>query len=221
MSDDRPEFGIGLGSLIKAGWDGFRRRWARLLAAGIGTLTPYLLIRHRAQALSVVDREWAALLWDLGGLVISSGVAHLWYRESLAAVDDQSPGRVVSVGFASQIVASVWFGAAVLLGLRYLAGIPSILAGLFYAFYGFVIAEHPDRGGLRALGDSVRIGDRRRIGIFGVACVFGVINMFGLIGLGLPYPRWNLLAGLAGFLATSSVTMVAGAKLYRVLSSAQ
>ncbi len=114
-----------------------------------------------------------------------------------------------------------WFWAAFFLGLRYLWGIPSLLAFLFYGFYGYVVADRTARGGLRALGTSVRLGHKRRIALFAIPTLFCVFNFVAALPLGYGggVNSFTIALTLVALLVTSSITMVSGAYLYDVLYS--
>ena len=110
------------------------------------------------------------------------------------------------------------FWAAFLLGLRYLAGIPSIFATLFYGFYGYVVADRAAKGGLRALGTSVRLGTKRRVALFAILALFAVFNLLAAIPLGYDVSLLTVVLTLALLTVTASITLVGGACLYDALT---
>jgi hypothetical protein len=211
-------FGIGLGEMFMAGVDGYRRNFVILSVAGALTLSTYLAFRLYAQAALADGRIARSIVFDLAGMILASVVALPWYSYALDAdralpVDPAKPFRSIGL-FAPQAVASFWFWAAILLGLRYLYGIPSILALVFYAFYGYVVAEGRVTG-LQALGISARLGEGRRVGLFAVSLIFLVFNLFGAIALGFFVSPLTVVLAFLGVLVTANITLVAGARLYR------
>ena len=110
-----------------------------------------------------------------------------------------------------------WFWAAFMLGLRYLFGIPSILALLFYGFHGYIVADRAAKGGLRALGTSVRLGNKRRVALFAILALYIVFNLVAALPLGYGATPLTIAISLALFTATGSVTLVSGACLYDAL----
>ena len=214
-------FGIGLGELLTAGVNGYRRNFAVLSVAGALTLATYLAFRIQAQSALAAGQITRSIALDLAGMILASVVALPWYSYALDAdralpADPAKPFRTPGL-FAPQAVASFWFWAAILLGLRYLYGIPSILALVFYAFYGYVVAEGRVTG-LRALGVSARLGEGRRVGLFAVALIFLVFNLFGAIALGFSVTPLTIVLAFLGVLVTANITLVAGARLYRSFS---
>ena len=221
MTSQDSTFGASFGSIFLTGVRGYAKNLLPLSLAAAATLGIYLAFRFPAQDAFVDGNLVRSISLDLVGLVLGSIFAYPWYCYALDAVDGKptdlrSPFRTPK-RFLAQAVASFWFWAAVLLGLRYLFGIPSILAALFYAFYGFAIADGAEESGLKALGYSVRVGEGKRIGLFALAAVFLIFNMFGAIAVG--YEVTTLTIGLAilGLVITTNVTMVAGARVYRLL----
>lgn len=223
MTTKDTTFGASFGSIFFSGVRGYFGNLVPLSLAAAVTLGVYAAFRIPAQQAFVDGAVARSIGLDLAGLVLGSIVALPWYSYSLNAVD----GEPIDLGapfrdwtlFYSQIIASIWFWAAVLLGLRYLFGIPSILAVLFYAFYGFAIADGVADGGLKALGVSVRVGDGKRIGLFAFAGVFFFFNIFGALAVGFEVNALTIALAIAGLVVTTNITMVAGARVYRVLQT--
>ena len=218
-----PTLGASFASIFITGVRGYFRNIVPLsLAAGL-TLGLYLVFRFPAQDAFVDGNVLQSLGLDLIGLMLGSIFAYPWYCYALSAADGNRADLLQPLrnlkGFSSQIVASFWFWAAVMLGLRYLFGIPSILAVLFYAFYGFAIADGVADGGLKALGYSVRVGDGKRIGLFALAGVFLIFNMFGAIAVGYEVSTLTIALAVVGLSITTSITMVAGGRVYRLLQA--
>lgn len=156
-------------------------------------------------------------------MTVVGTVALPWYFYALALADKRKiswqepfvqPGR-----FYAQAVCSFWLWAAFLLGLRYLLGIPSIVAVVFYAFHGFLLADGAVDKGLAALGMSVRLGQGRRLGL---AVIAGLLVFFSLLGASsMGMNEWSLpvrvSAAILGSAVTGSISMIAWAKIYLVL----
>lgn len=200
---------------------GYARNFATLSAAGAVTLATYLVFRFQAQAAFTAGHLIRSIVFDLIGMVLASVAALPWYTYALDT-DRQIP---IDLGkpfryrrqFTAQAVASFWFWAAILLGLRYLFGIPSLLALVIYGFYGYAVAEG-NTSGLQALGSSARLGEGRRVGLFAVALILLVFNLSGAIALGFSVTPVTIVLAFIGVLMTSNVSLVAGARLYRMFT---
>ena len=223
MSDRRVTFGIGLGEALAAGVRGYLANLWPLSVAGAATLGTYVAFRLPAQAAADSGFVARSLVLDLAGLIVAAVVAHPWFSYALDAdrgmgIDLLKPFNRPA-GFMVQAVASIWFWAAMVFGLRYLYGIPSILALLFYAFYGFVVADRRATSGLKALGTSARIGEGRRVGLFGIAAVLTVLNLFGAVAVGFGVNPGTLALTVLGLVVTTNVSLVTGARIYRTLEN--
>ena len=218
-----PTFGISIAEVFRLGIVGYRRNVLPLTLAALGTLGTYAAFRITAQIALNADQLGRSLAFDIVGLVVAGVAAFPWYFYALDAADH----RPVDVGapfrnldrLPAQFVASVFFWAGVLLGFRYLFGIPSIVIAVLYAFYGFVIADGRVKGAMRALGTSVALGVGKRLGIFAIAGLFLVFNFFGATALGFAVNPGTIVLAVAGVAVTSSITMVAGATVYRRLQA--
>ncbi len=219
-------FGIGMGEMLTVGWKGYRNNFLSVTAPGVVTFSFLALSFLLAQSVGGI---WQQTLVLLGGLVVTSAVSLPWYRAALNAFDGvdtrlssllHHPGR-----FGTMMFASVFVWAGVQFGLRYLRGIPSVFVIILYGFYGFIITEHPEVGGMKALGQSVLLGQGRKMGIAVVAAVLILLNLasalpVGLILSALPGSETGPLAqGLAVvfLIFTTSWSMVCGAAVYRML----
>lgn len=220
MSDRSVRFGIGVGEMLRAGMTGYRANPIPLSIAGVATLGTYVAFRLPAAAQMRAGHLGVSIGLDLLGLVAASVVAGPWHRFALAAADGR-PVEATGGWFhtvRAQTVASIWFWAAVLLGLRYLYGIPSLLAVVFYGLYGFVIADGLAGTGLRALQASARIGEGRRTGLFALAAVLILFNLAGALPLGYAVTPVTLILASVGVVVTTNITLVGGARVYRVLA---
>lgn len=194
--------------MFRRGFDGFRHAPLQLIVGSLATLGVFAIFAGPSVVFFNDDEDVLAAVLIISGLVAGSMASYPWYRYALAASRGESieltePFRRLG-RLWPMFVASFWFWAGALLGLRYLAGIPTILAIVFYAFYGFVVAEREDLGGLKALGTSVRLGDKRRIAIFALVALFGVFNFVAA-------------ATVVLFPVSASITLVAFAALYDTL----
>lgn len=217
-------FDVGLGSLLGIAVRGYVSHALSLSIAGAATLGTYLAFRLPAQVQLGQGNLFRSIAIDLLGLVAAGVVALPWYSYALDAdrnrpTDLWAPFRRPS-RFATQAVASVWFWAAVLFGLRYLWGIPSIVALVFYAFHGYVIAGEETRSGLKALGRSALIGEGKRFGLFGVAVILGMVNLLAASPLGYGVTPLTSLAAFVAITMTASISLVAGAHLYHRFTGA-
>ena len=212
--------GFSVGEVFTIGIKGFLKNALILSAAALATLGTYAIFGIQANELRSDGKGVYAVLIEVLGFVVAGAVAYPWYSYALDAAD----GKRVDVRkpfnhpirFYAQGVASFWFAAAALLGGRYLLALPSILALVFYAFYGYVIADGEDSG-LKALGMSVRIGEGRRIVLFAMAGLFGVFTMCGFIAYGFGQQPIHWALAIAGLSVTSNITLIAGAAIYREL----
>ncbi|MEM7325023.1 MAG: hypothetical protein AAF531_18185 [Actinomycetota bacterium] len=208
-------------AMLREGVAGFRREPVLLLAGGVLTFAILAATQIPAQMLLDDGRQVAAIVVHLLGAVLAGTAAYPWFTYALDAAR-QEPGSFAKPfqapdRFFAQFVAAFWFWAAVLLGARYLAGLPAILATVFYAFYGYVIVDKKTYGGMRALGTSVRLGDKRRIALFAILALFAVFNFMAAVPLGFGLNPLSVVAATALLLVSTSITMVAGAALYDTL----
>lgn len=211
------------------GLDGYRRNLLPLSAAGAATFAVYAAFRIPSQLLDQDGQTAASVALDLVGLVVAGAIALPWFAlalrasrgttRSAAAEPTNSLQLVTSRQLATMAVCGFWFWAAFMLGLRYLGGIPSLLTVIYYAFYGFVVAENSGSSARQALGLSVRLGNKRRIGLFAIAVLFGLFNLCGMFTLGLGVNPLTITGAVIGLLLTTNVTLVGGAALYDVLVS--
>lgn len=218
MTEQTTTFGIGIGELFGKAIGALRTNPAAMLATTLATFAAYAGFRYLA---SQASTALGAIGFDLLGLVISSVVALPWYRAALDAADGKQSDMRELVGnyrwFKDQTVASIFFWAGILFGLRYLFGLPSIIVVVMYAFYGFIVTERTNPGGLRALGASVVLGQGRRIGIGAIGALLLIMNLFGAIGIGFEELNQSLRLALAiaGLIVTTNISMLVGAFLYR------
>jgi len=208
-------------AMLKEGIDGFRRAPIPLLLGAAITIgisaASWIPFRDRIQN----DPGVPEFLLLFGGFLLASTAAYVWYSYALDAargidVDLAKPFRHWE-RLPAQFVASFWFWAGFLIGLP-LMFVPALLVLVFYAFYGFVVVDRPDLGGLKALGTSVRLGDKRRIALFAIGVLAFLFNFFiPALAFMIPTQAIAIPLWLALLLVTTSITMVGGAALYDVL----
>ncbi len=208
--------------MFRRGVAGYARNFLPLTAAAVVTFAAYGVFRVQAQAALDQERQLLSIAIDLVGLVLAGTVSLPWFAYAICAARGKpiyflAPLRD-GLQFVAQFVCAFWFWAAVLLGVRYLFGIPSIIAVLLYGFYGYVVADRASKGGLRALGTSVRLGSGRRVALFAIMTLFIVFNFLAAIPLGYGVTAVTITGTVAAFVITSNITMVAGACLYDALT---
>ena len=216
------QFPVRISELFRSGIVGYAKNVVPLTAAGAVTIAVFGVFRFWAQAAINDGRTFQSILFDLAGLVLAGTIALPWFAYALDAargepIDIAGPWRS-GTQFAAQLVCAIFFWAAFLLGLRYLAGIPSIFATLFYGFYGYVVADRAAKGGLRALGTSVRLGTKRRVALFAILALFALFNLLAAVPLGYEVSLLTVVLTLALLTVTASITLVGGACLYDVLT---
>lgn len=218
------QFPLRISAMFRNGIVGYAKNFVPLTVAAAATIIVFGFFRYWAQLANNDGNTFSSIVYDLVGLVLAGTIAMPWFAYAL----DAARGRPIDIAgpwrngklFAAQFVCAIFFWAAVLLGLRYLAGIPSILAALFYGFYGYVVADGAAKGGLRALGTSVRLGTKRRVALFAILALFAVFNLLAAIPLGYvdSVSTSSVAISLALLTVTGSITLVSGACLYDVLT---
>ncbi len=216
---EKVEFGISIPNIFRQGVDGFRKNAVPLLLAAsviLALLTGFGLWASQFETRSA---SWFGIY--LLSFILAGTLSYPWFTYALQAargekVDLQSPFDHPK-RFAHQLVATLWFWAGFMLGVRFLSGIPSILVLILYAFYGYFVVE-AGKGGSYALGASVRLGEKRRIGLFGIAVLFGVFNFIPLvIAFAIPQPIVTAVISFVGLAISTSITLVSGGAIYSVL----
>ena len=216
-------FPIGMTEVLSRGFKGYTANIIPLTIGAIVTMGVYAPFRWYGQQLFDDERFFRFMAVEVVGLVIAGTIAYPWYfyaldaargKKSQLAEPFENPRR-----FAVQAVSSFWFWAGVLLGVRYLLGLPSIVVLLLYAFHGYVIAAGKSKSGLLALGTSVRLGQGRRFGLLAIGVLLLILNFVGAVGAGFEQLDLPVRIGLAfiGLCVTTSVSLVVGAVLFDVL----
>lgn len=217
---EKVEFGISLSEVIADAFGGWRANVVPLTVAGLATIGVSNAVSFGARA--VTDNGVAWSLLTFAGWVIAGTIAYPWFHYALQAVDGdkvdlrapfEHPKR-----FRYQLVASFWFWAGFLLGFGFFL-LPGLLVLVFYAFYGYIIADGAQESGTKALGTSVILGEKRRIGLLWFSLLFLAFSALGLL-LGVvaaAAPTAALALATVGLTITTSIVIVAGASIYRKL----
>ena len=214
-------FPLRISAMFRQGWTGYIKNLLPLTVGAAATFAVYGVFRVLAQSALDDGQEIPSVVLDLVGLVLAGMIAMPWYTYAIAAarnepIDLVAPWRD-GARFNAQFVCAFWFWAAFMLGLRYLFGIPSILAMLFYGFHGYVVADRAAKGGLRALGTSVRLGHKRRVALFAILALFVLFNLVAALPLSYGVSPSTVAVSVVLFSVTASVTLVSGASLYDAL----
>jgi hypothetical protein len=190
-------------------------------AMAVVVLAVYGAVHTSAGALAA-RQPLLAVIVDLGGLVVSTVLALPWFRSALAAEEKTRAGLHADSlrGVAPMAVAAFLFWAGVLVGLRYLAGIPSLFVLIWYGLFGYAVAAG-QRSGLRALAASIDLGHGARGAVATMAAMLLVLNLLGAIPIGFNQAPWSLVAALVGLTITTNISIGAGASLYYRLVSAR
>lgn len=214
-------FPVRISAMFRQGWTGYIRNLVPLTVGAGATFAVYGVFRLLAQSALDDGQEISSVVLDLVGLVLAGVIAMPWYAYAIGAAREEPIDLVApwrdGARFSAQFVCAFWFWAAFMLGLRYLFGIPSIFALLFYGFHGYVVADRGAKGGLRALGTSVRLGHKRRVALFAILALFIVFNFMAAVPLSYGVSPLTVAASAALFSVTASITLVSGACLYDAL----
>jgi len=215
-------FGIGIGEVLSKGFNGWKSNIVPLTLAGIPPLAVTSVFSLWAQQFQVqgqIQQDFRWFLITFVGWVLAGTLAYPWYFYALKAAD----GEAIELGepfeepkrFLQQFVGSFWFFAGFLFGIRFFL-FPALFVLVFYAFYGYLIADKGN-GGFNALGTSVRMGEKRRFGLLAMALLFIFFNFLGIVpGFAIMEPTLRLIVATLGLVFTTSMTLVGGASIYRV-----
>ncbi|MCQ3814020.1 MAG: hypothetical protein KTU85_06345 [Acidimicrobiia bacterium] len=215
-------FPLPIGTMFLRGLRGYTANFFPLTLAALATFAVYSVLGIPSVLARQSDNTIRYLTFNIAGSILGGTAAYPWFCYALNAsrsepIDLAAPFRDWS-RFIDQLVCSLWFWAALILGLQYLWGLPSLLVVVFYAFFGFVVADKATEGPLRALGTSVRLGDKRRIGILALVGMFLLFNLIGLLPVGFAVNPLTIAITVLTLSMTTNVTMVAWAALYDVLN---
>ncbi|MBK5267225.1 MAG: hypothetical protein JJE47_07305 [Acidimicrobiia bacterium] len=206
-------FGVRPGEMIRQAWTAYwANRYQLTLWSFVSLVTYYASI----QLVSEDQTAWTQVGFLVAGMVATTTVAYPWFRLALASIDGTAAPFHVG-RFYDQAVASAFFWAGVLLGFRYLYGIPALFVLVMYAFFGYAVVEEPRRGGLKALGWSVQVGTKRRVGIFAIVALLLTMNLLAFIPIGLGTGSLFVAATALLLTVTTNVSIVSGAVVYRAL----
>jgi uncharacterized membrane protein len=197
---------FSVGESVSYGWSAYWKNVGPMLVLTIVIIAVNVVISSIGQA---VDSVVLSLLISAIGWIVSLLLALGLIRASLAVTRGEKPevGMLFdSAGFGPYILATILFGIGVTIGLI-LCVIPGIIFGIAFMFYGYLIAENPDRlGPTDALKRAAEISKGHRWELFGLGIVLILINIVGLI------------ACFVGVIFTYGITSIAVAYAYRSLS---
>ena len=176
-------FPLGIGAMMQGGLEGLRREPVALL---LGALVPVVVMVPLAALAGTAfddDRVAAGVTFSILALVLggmfSFPLCHYALRAARQEPIDLGEPFRRWIRFVPMLVASFWFWAGFLLGFQMgpqllALAAPAIVMG--YAFFGFVIDDRHDLGGLKALGTSVRVGDGRRFALLAIVCLYAAVG---------------------------------------------
>lgn len=154
-----------------------------------------------------------ALLIDFVGLVVATVASLPWFRTTLRAHRDGAELGPAGRQIKPMLVATLFFWGGVLLGIRYLYGIPSVFVLIWYGVFGYAVADG-ESSGLKALGISVDLGQGRRTAVAAVGLVLALLNLLALLPVGYNLGTAGLAISGVLLVVTTNVSMGAGAELY-------
>ncbi len=209
-------------TFLAAGLRTYRAVFLPGTAMAVAVLGVFGVARATAAAMASEGDLVVALLVDLLGLLAATVVALPWFRVVLAAARHRPTSMAEAIqphGLGAMFGAAFFFWAGVLLGVRYLLGIPSIFVLLWYGLFGYAVADG-ETSGMRALGTSVRLGQGRRAIVGAVALVLMLFNLVGALAIGVQQTPVTIAITLVLLAVTTNISMGVGAELYlRLLES--
>ncbi len=223
LKSSKGSFGINLGEMFFGSVEAFFKSPLQSMAAGLITMGAGAGLYFWAESLLDGNEGYLRTLAIILAATVMGTIALPWYFYSLARAEGKKISWAAPFSnprlFWAQAVCSFWLWAAITLGYRYLLGIPALVAVVFYAFHGYVIADGGADRGLAALGNSVQLGHGRRLGLLMIAAMLSVFFVLGASTLGME--EWSQTAKVAGAVVgtalTGSIIMISGAKIYLVL----
>lgn len=209
-------------ALLAAGVRTYRSVFVPATVMALVVLAVFGAARAAAAWMVSSDDLVLALIVDLAGLLAATVAALPWFRLMLAAArgePEPTSGIFRIDGFGAMFGAAFFFWGGVLLGARYLLGIPSIFVLVWYGVFGYAVADG-EKSGMRALGTSVRLGQGRRATLFAVALVLLLLNLAAALPIGVEVSPVTIALAAVLLAVTTNISMGAGAELYlRLLAS--
>ncbi len=202
-------------AIVGKGIDNYRRALVPATAMAFVVLAVFGVARVIAQRFVDDGNLLAAFVIDFAGLSLASVIALPWFRLALQ-VERGKPAAMPSpssLEWGSMVVATLFFWGGVMLGIRYMVGIPSIFVLIWYGLFGYAVATGVGPG-LRALGTSVRLGQGRRWTVALLALVLAFMNLLGLLPIGAGVNPVTVTATIVLLAITTNVSMGAGAHLF-------
>jgi len=231
-------FPLGVGAMLMSGVEGLKRAPLPLL---LGSLLPIAIsapmLFWGQGRLTEVDTSGGFSTEAAGGLfllflgfVIAGTMSYPVCAYALQVarnepVDIRAPFQRPD-RFVTMLVSSFWFWAGILLSFNFvfipfLPAFMAVFVFVFYVFFGFVVADRPDLGGMKVLGVSSRIGDKRRVALFGLTALYAAVFAFvAVLGFSIGGGEATVVAAVglyAALLLFVSFALVGWATLYDVL----
>ena len=152
-------FPLGIGAMMRLGFEGLRCEPVAMLVGRPPVLGTMPLLVPAAMAFDD-DRVSAGVTFTMTALVLGGALAYPWCHYALRAAREEplelaEPFREW-IRFFPMLVASFWFWAGMLLAFQFRILLP--WRSRWPTFFGFVVDERHDQGGLKALGTSVTSG---------------------------------------------------------------
>ncbi len=206
-------------SILERGFGNYRRSLVPASAMAVLVILVYGSARIIAQNSVDEGNLGTAFAIDALGLVLATVLALPWFRLALATERGSSPANL-PLEWGSMLVAALFFWGGILLGIRYMVGIPSIFMLVWYGLFGFAVAAGT-KPGLNALGTSVRLGQGRRWAVAATAAVLAFLNLLGLLPIGSGLNPLTATVAVLLLVATTNISMGAGAHLYDRLKESE
>jgi len=190
---------------LRFGWGVLEKNFGLILQFIFATLVLYFANFLFA---SVVGKATtlAKVVDGLVGAVVALG----WIYVALTFQAGKKPAlenlqKVLSPVFLNYLLASILYGLLVVVGLILLI-VPGIYFAIKFGFFGYFIVDKK-ASSLDALKMSGKLTEGAVWSLFGFFVVVTLINFLGVLAFGI------------GLVVTIPITMLAGAQIYRSLSS--
>ncbi len=203
-------------AIVGRGIDNYKKSFLPASAMGLAVLVLYGAARITAQSAVDSNDLGVAFAIDAVGLVAATILALPWFRLALRTeweIEADAQSELSDLKWGSMVVAALFFWAGILLGIRYMVGIPSIFMLIWYGLFGFAVAAGVSPG-LKALGTSVRLGQGRRRTVAAVAFVLALFNLLGLLPIGAGVNAITIVGAVLLLTVTTNVSLGAGAHLF-------
>ena len=189
---------------LRFGWGVLEKNFGLILQFVFATLVLYFANYLFARV--VGKGTLASLVNWLVGAVVALG----WIYVALTFQAGKKPAlenlqKALSPVFLNYLLASILYGLVVVAGLILLI-IPGIYFAVKYGFFGYLVVEKK-ASSLDALKMSGKLTEGAIWPLLGFFVVAGLVNFLGALAFGI------------GLVVTIPITLLAGAQIYRSLSS--